>query len=430
MSVTTINTIPYNGGTIALHGSDITSVALTNTKFVQFYAQNSPAIVYAHVVNTTGLEGGTATSTNGPQFAFGAAVSRIRAYKIATNRLMVLIGNELRVLEVAADDTITMKAAKLTASDLPNLPSMITENMIDSGTSAFDVVDAMNAGSYVKAFSANENQLVIAIRSLRYGGASLYTVTYNPSTDVLTKGAASAVDLPYNNNFYQSFDLIFAKIPASTNILVYTVGTSSASNDYCFAKGNKPTLQQAAVYNPSTSSFIRHFNVSTNGRNVTGIVALSETQLIGFVDGSSYKVHTGSTAANNSTSLTTGGTGSFGNAVTFSSTGANRVCTHAEMISDSYILTTISEPVTATVNGYSVRGGKQYLRIIRYVDASFMEVIQANQDIALSELGVPLNMEMPMVEKVGQYTFVFKSKANATITDTKINLRSIFGGSE
>lgn len=100
------------------------------------------------------------------------------------------------------------------------------------------------------------------------------------------------------------------------------------------------------------------------------------------------------------------------------------------MISDSYILTTISEPVTASVNGFSMRAGKQYLRIIRYIDSNLMEVIQSNQDIALSELGVPLNMEMPMVEKVGQYTFVFKSKANTTVTDTKINIRSIFGGSE
>ena len=429
MSVTTINTIPYNGGTIALHGSDITSVALTNTKFVQFYAQNNPAIVYAHVVNTTGLEGGTATSTNGPQFAFGAAIARIRAWKIASNRLVVLIGNDLRVLEIAADDTIAMKAAKLTAADLGSLQSMLTENMIDSSNAVADAADGMNAGSYFKAFSANDNQLVIAMRSLRYGGATIQTITYNPSTDVFTKSSAVNADFTYNNNFNPSYDLIFAKIPSSTNILVYTVGTI-AQNAYGYVKGVKPLLQQAAVYNPTSATFIRLFNVA-NGRDVTGIAALSDTQLIGFVDGSSYRIHTGSTAVNVTTSTSTGGgTGSFGNAVTFSSTGGNRVCTHAEMISDSYILTTISEPVTTAVNGYSTRAGKQYLRIIRYVDSSFMEVIQSNQDIALSELGVPLNMEMPMVEKVGQYTFVFKSKANSTITDTKINLRSIFGGSE
>lgn len=428
MSVTNINTIPYNGGTIALHGVDITSVALSATKFVHFYAQATPNLIYAHVVNTTGLEGGTASSTNGPQFAFGASSTRIRAWKIAEGRLMVLIGSEMRVMEIAGDDTITMKAAKLTATDLGVQPQQ-WENSTGSSAFATDVLAGMSVGTYFKAISVVDNQLIAVVRSQRIMTiAQIFAINYNASTDVLTKANGASITIDNNGYKTPSFDFLFAKIPSSSNVVVYTVGTPNANFNYAYTNGVKPILQQAAIFNPTAGNFVRTFSV-TGGENVTAIIATSETQLIGFVDGAAFKVHSGSTAATSS-SLNAGGTGSWGSAVTFSTTGTNRVCTHAEMLNDSYILTTISDEVAPTVNGYSVRLGKQYMRIVRFVDTTFAEVIEANQNIAQSELGTPLNCDMPMVEKVGQYTFVFKSKANATVTDTKINLRSIFGGSE
>lgn len=433
MSVTNINSIPYNGGTIALHNVDITSVALSNTKFVHFYAQSTPNLVFAHVVNTSGLEGGTATATNGPQFAFGASYTRIRAWKIASNRIMILIGNEMRVLEVAGDDTISMKAAKLVANDLSSsLQPHQTENSAGGSTFASDTLAGMSVGTFFKAVNVVDNQLVVAVRPARASSTlTAFNITYNPTTDVLTKGSTG--NIYFENNGYRSpsIDILFAKVPSSSYVIIYTVGTVDGNNTYSSTNGVKPVLQQAGLFNPATGSFVRVYNTTAANNDVTAIVALSESQLIGFIDGASFRVHSGSFTVSASTlNGNSNSTGSWGSPVTFASNGSNRVCTHAEKISDSYMITTISDPVLASVNGYSVRLGKQYLRIIRFVDTSFAEVIEANQDIALSELGIPLNCDMPMIEKVGQYTFIFKSKADGTVSDTKINLRSIFGGSE
>ena len=121
--------------------------------------------------------------------------------------------------------------------------------------------------------------------------------------------------------------------------------------------------------------------------------------------------------------------GTFGATVIFAANGQLAMPTHAQALNSSYFIVTMTGPIAYnSSNQIHLKMQPMYARIIRYVDSSFSEVVPASVEIEDNLLGVPLCPDGPVLERAGDYTLLFKSKTNASLTDTAINIRSIFGG--
>lgn len=440
MSTTQITQIPYGGGTLNLaQQKEVTTVYMGNNKFVNLYAQSNPNIVYAHVVTVSGLSGGTASSTTGPQFAFAASAGRVRAWKVAANRLFVLMGNDLRVLETDASDNIVMKNAVLT--NYVGVPLWRGAN--GSNTASTEMLADAHQGAGFTGHRAADNAMyfVMKIDTTNYmtfgnstSNSGLSFVAYDPQTDAFTSSerivAFTGTNYPMGtftaaNGVDGMAHVRFADIPNSPNKLMYMVGAASSTINTTRTGANTPRLFWANVLSPS-GSVLKHISMTGNPTTnyssetpyITAILPLGDDKFVGFTDSKSFLYHDGNQW--------------LSNRVIFATSGTEAVVTGAYTIDGTYCAITFSAPVDGAVSG-SARASKnaiaqnQYLRIVRIVDGSFAEVSPATENYANFSLGVPLNIEGNFIEKIGPNTLAYYTKANGTVTDPRINIRSIFG---
>ena len=450
MATTNITPIPYNGGTLNLaNRKDIATVWLSGSKFVTFYAQSNPNLVYAHVVNTTGLNGGTASASNGPQFAFSASSGRVRAWKLSANRLLVLLGSDLRVMEVDSSDNIVMKNAILANF----FAASIWRGANPTSTNSFSVetVAEAHGGAGISVQYAAENSVWIAAKISIGGNYDTYTtngnaayatsglsfITYDSTTDVLSVSrvsnlASAPFTAPPNPGTGQGVDLLidtrFATIPNSNKVLIYCIGCNSSTSSAARGTVLSPRLMWAAVLTPAgtidyvlTATGNPSSNWTSDTPFITAMCAVSETVFLGFTDARSHLVYDRATTEAWSA-----------NRVTFAVSGHNMMVTSAQMVDDTYALITFTDPVESTTAGSSrlsrnFRATNQYYRIVRYVDQTFSEVSPATEDYASFSLGVPMMIDQNQVERISPTTLVSYTKANATATDPKVTIRSIYG---
>lgn len=446
MSVTNIPSIPYNGGTINLRAKELTSVALSPTKFVNFYLQTNPNLLFAHVVNVTGLEGGEATSVNGPQFAFGAPATNVRAWAVSNTHILALIGNTLRVFEIDENDEITMTSAKLSIGwGVFWGHSVKTSPYSTTYIDTYDDPANMNRGQLLVGY-VHKGSLFLALRELNTTRDRSYwhivKINYDSSTNTLTS-RATVTNIEGGGYYYKDpiasyytfSDIRFKSIPGSDNFLV-TIVNNGEQADYT-RQQNSPYLYAAKVIN-NDGYIIRDLNVASNrgaqswnGTDVPPVmdmVAMSDNMFIGLIDGGRMRVHAGSTQHAPSSSQGSV-TGSFsGTAFPFAQTARGSLITHAEAINGSYFLMVLTAPVAKESQTTNMRMMDQYYRIVRFVDADFSEIIESSIVLEDNFLGKAVNFDQQLLQRLGEYTFLFKSKASASETDPRITLRTIFGG--
>lgn len=431
MSSTAINTIPYNGGTISIMGADICSVSISATKTVVFYAQSNPNVIYAHVVNVTGLEGGTPTAVNGPQFAFGSTAARVRAYRMTATRLFVLMGSELRVIDIDANDNLILRNA---TNDVLNSTGLWVGAGTTSNVITFETPANMNQGTTFAAIRLTDDKILISARSAASYTHQFSVLTYDATLDTFTRVSnTAAMSSADNESFSDTYcEMRLAAIPGSANILAYMVTRRGYINSQLARSTSTQHVELASVID-TNGRFVRNFNLPSVSAYVqadppvTALVPVSESVLLGVRDGKSLRVHTGSTAVS-PTNTNVSKSGSFGTPVTFASNGEDAIVTHAEMINGDYFIMSMTPALAPTATGLNIGFESQTVRIVRYVDATFSEVVESSQDISANSLGVPLNPDGPKFQRVGEYTFFFPTKTSTQITDTRVSLRSIFGG--
>ncbi len=438
MSTTVINTIPYNGGALKIANKEIHSVAISATKMVKLYVQENPNLVYAHVVNVTGLEGGTPTFTNGPQAAFGANGVRVRAWKATDTRLFVMMGTEMRVLNIASDDSITITNARLTVL---SANQGLWADIVSGNTFAYERPTLMSQGVMFAAHNVANNTLIMASRSTPHTNSfEVSTLFYNEQTDTFTTLGSFTTPSLGNATYSDPWmEPHFVSIPNSHNTLFYVTGIEAYVTASFARENGQVSVRQGAVLD-NQGRVVRHLNMASNTPTflanndaqppISAMCALDETTFIGICDGRSLRVHSGSTTQTPSYSMSTNSaSGTFGSTVIFSGNGQLAMPTHAQALNSSYFIVTMTGPIAANSNTQlHLKMQPVYARIIRYVDPSFSEVVPASVKIEDNLLGVPLCPDGAPLERVGEYTLLFKSKTNASLTDTAINIRSIFGG--
>lgn len=266
-------------------------------------------------------------------------------------------------------------------------------------------------------------------------GTGLFFVSYDPSTDVLTSSFLNSLtNAPFATPTYSSASGVdgcahikFSDIPNSVNKLMYMVGGNSSTfnNTRTASSSSSPRIIWAVVLSPSgsiVSTVSLTGNPTTNYSAetpfITTLLPMGDNKYLGFTDARSFLYHDGTQWSSNR--------------AIFAASGSEGVVTGAYRIDDTYCAITFCAPIDGTVSG-STRAAKnaiaqnQYLRIVRFVDANFAEVSPATETYANFALGVPLNIEGNFIDKIGTNTLAYYSKASATGTDARINIRSIFG---
>ena len=443
MASTTITPIPYGSGTIDLaQQKDITTVFMGNNKFVNFYAQSNPNIVYAHVVNVSGLNGGTASATNGPQFAFPSPAARVRAWRMSDTRLMVLLGNDLRVLEIDGQDNIAMRSASLI--NYCTVPLWRGANGAASTSYTSEILTDIHQGAGLVVHRNTDTSMFVVMKAnatpyssfnSSVSSSGLFVVTFDPVADTLTSvktNSLSETGFPqpqYGNSSSQGYGIVghahvrFADIPNSENKLIYMIGANSG-NATITRIARSPYLYWAGVVTPTgqitllPTTGIPTTSYTADTPHITAVMPLGDNKYLGFTDARSFLYHNGTQWSSSRT--------------IFASSGAEAFVTGAYAIDDTYFAITFAEAPVNTATGsfrdtLNLLAANQYIRIVRYVDQNFAEVSPATETYTNFSMGVPLNIEGKFMEKIGPNTLAYYTKSSATATDARINIRSIFG---
>lgn len=442
MATINITPIPYNGGTIDLTSRrDLTAVHLGAGKIVVLYGQSNPNMIFAHVVNTAGLNSASPTSANGPQFAFVSTASvgsRVRAWRMSPTRLMVLMGTDLRVLELDGSDNITMRAAA--AVNFHSVSNLWSPLVGSSNDATYDA----SGGGTITAIAVSTEAVLFGRRPASGGSFTFNRVVFDPVADTLTISASlmTGFELPTGQN--GGSRLRMADVPGSTNKMVYA--TASYANTTAANRGTySPRTGYVYLVNDQ-GMYTRNYNITgkmsgnnnttdaAGSRQIHFIMPRSESELVGFHDGRSLTFHRGSTpiAVPTSSNISTNRSGEWATgSVTFASTGADSMVTNAIMMDDNHFLITMTAPIPNTESGGAIKSANgtamvQYFRVGKIIDSNFIMSNDANYTD--NELGEPLNIDQdPLLWKIDNTTYAYLTKADATSNNMQIVVRSIYG---
>lgn len=440
MPTTTITPIPYNGGTITLKNrADMTYVHMGAGKFVMLYSQRAPALTYAYVVNITGLNTATPAAANGPQFAFPNTNGQVRAWKMAENRILVLLGNDLRVLELDGSDNITMRAAALTG-----YYSAAYLWLNSSGVNNGEINDL---GNMIHAHQLRDNEMQVFRRgnmaTNQMAGATNWFVTkvvFNPTADTLTSSASiTTMTPPSGQNGYTRLQV--KDIPNSTDKIVSVVG---ADNNASYSRmTSTPRIQDAWVVNDG-GLIVRALDYRTAGLIYSGaitngtayaahfILPMTATNYLGFVDGASFIRNVNSTPVAPRTNVAVSDLkGEWTNYNKFLTNGENTMVNDAIVIDSSHVMMAISAPVDPSAAGSSklareATSKTNYLRIIKFVESNFVDVSPQTKTYTSVELGVALCPDQQnWFHKVDTNCYVFLSKSDTTEGNMQVTIKAI-----
>lgn len=452
MAVTTLTPIPYNGGSLNITKRDICAVHLDTNRFVTFYAQGNPHIVYGCVMTVDGLKGGVPSVTQGPQFAFSATDFRVRAWRFAPGRLLVLLGNTMRVIDIDEQNNMALKNAALnnillSQYGLWRCNTSSTDLTLSSDLAATDIV----SGPYLNVHVSQDNVALILGRyhsssgakilasNQAYNAGGVHRINYNEETDTLTMTGMSWVyDTTMENLVGTStalrdthYDVKFVAIPNSPNILAYVVAAASGSTSL---RGSNtaaaPKVVGGTILTPNGEAVRRIYMTGAPTANygstglppVMALVPVSEQLILGICDAKTLVTWTPTSP--------TAGTWSA-NRVTFALDGAECVPTFAEMIDDTYFIIAYTDPMpgnTATqAEAKNAKAVDHYVRICRYVSPTFVETSPGTATYNAIPLGKSLNFDLPVLSRMDDKTYVHFSKTDVSGTNTQVTIRSIYG---
>lgn len=445
MPTTTVTPIPVNSGTLTLKSrSDMTYVHMGAGKFVMLYSQRNPNLVYAYVVNVTGLNTASPVTTNGPQFAFSSSNGNVRAWKMAANRILVLLGNDLRVIDIDGSDNLTLRAA--------NLPNAYNVNYLWKNSLNLENTDSNDMGSMITATSLSDNVMMVFKRGnwqtqgINTPYYCCFKITFNPATDTLTSVDQTSGNI-YNtvSNSAGYAKLIVKDIPNSTEKMITVSGcegnTSESRNSNTLRLKDVRVMNSDGLYTNSLNpdSGIMFYGagmtqVASSGVRyaVHFVLPINRTNYIGFYDGCSFLTHTGSAPFTPKQSVGTGdATGSWSRYNKFISSGENSVVNDAILIDEYHALVLMTAPINIATGGGAklVResaGNSNFLRVIRFVDPNFTDVSSQTRVYNSIDLGVALNPDQPnMLHKVEDNCFVFLSKKDTTEGNMQVVIKAI-----
>lgn len=443
MPTTTVTPIPVNSGTLTLKNrSDMTYVHMGAGKFLMFYSQRNPNLVYAYVVNVTGLNTASPASTNGPQFAFPSSNGNVRAWKMAANRVLVLLGNDLRVIDIDGSDNLTLRAA--------NLPNAYTANYLWKNTSGVENADTNDRGNTIAASALSDNVMMVFKRGTsftsqnsEYNGYYPFRIVFDPVADTLTSTQINTGNILIGavGSSISYSRMSIKDLPGSTDKVVTITSTQDDSTS--MRNGRTPRIQDVLVVN-SAFSYVRCLNPNSGSMTYNGpftqnnqyaihfVLPINSSNYLGFIDGCSTLRHTGSTPFTPKSSYTTTDySGSWGNYNKYSSSGEFTMVNDAILIDQYHALVLMSAPTAPTLaNGVKTAkeapGGSNFLRVIRLVDPNFTDVSSQTKVYNSIDLGVALNPDQPnMLHKVDENCFVFLSKKDTTEGNMQVVIKAI-----
>lgn len=274
MSDITISPIPYNNGTLAGGHVNGHYVLLNPKQILHVAGQISPNYIYAWVSTISGSN--TIKSAN-PSFvaspmraimSFAAAPSTItnmRLWKLTSSRALFLLNNDLYVLEVTAQNDITLRTAKLSSFASGGI-THINQGPYSAGTSGNGGTTSNGYyGSLLTGWSVRDNTVWFARRFLSYAGNSpasnsqtgveMWKVVYDPAEDKLNAGFMQRLWSPLDANYAQySWTRTYVQaIPNSTKKLVYVrvQGVNLASTMASLNAAHAGAAVGGAAVNPS-----------------------------------------------------------------------------------------------------------------------------------------------------------------------------------
>lgn len=447
MPTTTITPIPVNSGTLTLKNrSDMTYVHMGAGKFLMFYSQRNPNLVYAYVVNVTGLNTASPVSTNGPQFAFPSSNGNVRAWKMAANRVLVLLGNDLRVIDIDGSDNLTLRAA--------NLPNAYNVNYLWKNSGGVDNSDTNDMGSMITATSLSDNVMMVFKRGTAFTTQAntntsyyCFKITFDPVADTLTSVSQTSGNIHGAVSSSGHSRIIVKDIPNTTEKMITTPGSEGNSSET--RNSNTVRLKDVRVMNadglytimlhPDNNGTMYYSagmtQVSSAGTkySVHFVLPINRTTYIGFHDGCSFLTHTGSTpfASAKASVSPSDGTGSWNNYNKFSSSGEYTMVNDAILIDQYHALVLLTAPIVPTLGGGAktakeASGSSNFLRVVRFVDPNFTDVSSQTKVYNSIDLGVALSPDQPnMLHKVDENCFVFLSKKDTTEGNMQVVIKAI-----
>ncbi|RYF20049.1 MAG: hypothetical protein EOO77_08840 [Oxalobacteraceae bacterium] len=223
MADITLSPIPYNGGTITSNFMGHHYTELSTGKYIHVSHQINPNYVFAYINNTTNLKSGTFTTANAPMRvicsqsttpAAPSVATNIRLWKLSANRVLMLMGAALYVLEVGGNDDISVKSA--TIAGFQNTFIVLNASYFTSPPNGSNVY-----GSYYQGWYVRDNVVYIALRSNTSSNltATLKKIVYDPSADTLTQTTITTLNSATTTGNVAFWRCYLQSIPGSTKKL-------------------------------------------------------------------------------------------------------------------------------------------------------------------------------------------------------------------
>lgn len=436
MPTLTINPIPYNGGTIDLRsGRDHTIVHMGGGKFVMFYGQSNPSMIFAHTVNLTDAKSASPKTTFGPQIAFTSGGSRVRAWKLATNRILALFGNDLRVIDIDGDDGLTLRNAQLVNFHVSALWNGV----------AGDELANDYTGNSISASMSVENTVIFARRQASTS-TNFFTgrIVYDPVADSLTSTIVDALDL-YSSS--KSHVLRVDNIPNTNGKIIYALtgpGPSNAQRATYTQRCETPIQTNelgniVRAYGTTNSNQSYGYSMNDGMYPLQFVLARANgDELIGFQNARTAQFHTGSPLRSPT----------HWSGIRYQANGqwsTNRIIVSGASSDDNYFIcggTMIDENHAAIVSTgqtllpsalnsarevYNSPTRAQKLRIIKIFNRQYGEASDQTKVIETIPLGIPLNPDMgAMLYKIEEGVFAYISKADSTAGSMQLSIKTIY----
>lgn len=259
------------GGTLNLLNSDSHICALSDTRFFMLFSQRTPNYTFAVVSDVSNIRSSSPTITNTKQTLLEPAIlQRCRTWKLSNSRVLALMGNNLRVLEVDSAGNTTFKNAQIASFHTYTLWGTQAHATLGTGENLY--------GVHIK-----ENTVWFIQRISTTSAIYFFKVVYNPSTDTLVQtGIAKIADSTTSTHVWRQS---IQKIAGTSLYLVYGVGLATSAS--------AGTVQAARIYNDEGSL------VSTLPTPPTGtkrLVGLGSTRILGLngtITGQTWRMYDG-----------------------------------------------------------------------------------------------------------------------------------------
>lgn len=269
-----ISPIPTNGGTLSLTNVNSHLCYLGNNRFFALFSQSTPNHLIASTFLVNDFSAASPVLTVAKQRIVGSvAPNRIRCWKLSSNLVLALVGTDLKVFEIGADNDIIVKSASMAGFHSVALWGA------ESAT-------AMGVGPMIYGKYIADNKVWFIQRATTTAAISFFSITYNPTTDTLTKTIIQTIQSSTTATHLWRYCI--KPIPGSNNWLVYAHGGSTT--------WALSTISKYSVYDESGSLVSE---VNTVPTAVKYLVPLGLNKVVGVLTPRTYLLCDGASWSTN-----------------------------------------------------------------------------------------------------------------------------------